>query len=98
MFQLRRIVVIKEKVMDTAGIIETLESEKKRIDTALVALQGISSRRERGKALNKSANRRRGKRHMSAAARNEDWRGQTEVVGRAKEEMNWLAEGPRKNK
>ncbi len=68
--------------MDTEAIIEALEAEKERLETAIAALQGHRSGRSRRTATNG----RRGKGHMSAAARKR--------IGEAKKK--WWAEHRKK--
>jgi hypothetical protein len=54
--------------VDTAAIIEELEAERDRLDSALAALKGSATGRARGRTAGSTPINGR-KRHMSAAAR-----------------------------
>jgi len=55
--------------LDTEAIIAELEAERDRFNEAIAVLQGSSRRRGRPASALASTNGRRGRRHLSAAAR-----------------------------
>ncbi len=55
--------------MDRGQILEELEAERDRLDSAITALQGNRRSTGRGKVTATPTNGRRGRRRMSAAAR-----------------------------
>jgi hypothetical protein len=58
----------KRRIVDTATIIEELEAERERLDSALAALQRSSNRRARGRTAGPTPINGR-KRHLSAASK-----------------------------
>lgn len=55
--------------MDTQSIISELEAERERVENAITALQGSHNRLGRPKGSTDATNGRKGRRHLSAAAR-----------------------------